>query len=49
MEHAARNVPRQIDLPNLGAAVIEQWAKLKYGVQVPIMVIPHTFGGQSEF
>jgi len=37
------------DLPNLGAAVIQQWAKLKYGVRVPIMVIPHTFGGGLNF
>ena len=37
------------DLPTLGAAVIRQWAKLKYGVCVPIMVIPHTFGGRLNF
>ena len=37
------------DLPTLGAAVIQQWAKLKYGVRVPIMVIPHTFGGRLNF
>jgi putative transposase len=36
-------------LPELGAAVIQQWAKLKYGVRVPIMVIPHTFGGRLNF
>jgi hypothetical protein len=36
-------------LPNLGAAVIEQWAILKYGVCVPIMVIPHTFGARLNF
>jgi hypothetical protein len=33
----------------LGAAVIRQWAKLKYGVRVPIVVIPHTFGGRLNF
>jgi hypothetical protein len=37
------------DLPKLGAAVIQQWAKLKHGVRVPIMVIPHTFGGHLNF
>ena len=36
-------------LPKLGAAVIGQWAKLKYGVRLPIMVIPHTFGGRLNF
>src|SRR3984893_5315079 len=37
------------DLPTLGAAVIQQWAKLKYGVRVPIMVIPHSFGARLNF
>ena len=37
------------DLPKLGAAVIQQWAKLKCGVRVSIMVIPHTFGGRLNF
>src|ERR1035437_7071323 len=37
------------DLPALGAAVIQQWAKLKCGVRLPIMVIPHTFGGRLNF
>ena len=37
------------DLPRLGAAVIQQWAKLKCGVRVSIMVIPHTFGGRLNF
>ena len=37
------------DLPKLGAAVIQQWVKIKCGVRVLIMVIPHTFGGRSEF
>jgi hypothetical protein len=36
-------------LPTLGAAVIQQWAKLKWGVRVPIVVIPHTFGGRLNF
>jgi hypothetical protein len=36
-------------LPKLGAAVIQQWAKLKYGVRVSIMVVPHTFGGKLNF
>src|SRR5207245_5706159 len=37
------------DLPVLGAAVIEQWAKTKYGVRLLIMVVPHTFGGYLNF
>src|SRR5271157_3354765 len=37
------------DLPTLGAAVIQRWAKLKYGVRLLIMVIPHTFGGHLNF
>jgi hypothetical protein len=37
------------DLPKLGAAVIQQWARLKCGVRVPIMVIPHTFGARLNF
>jgi hypothetical protein len=36
-------------LPTLGAAVIKQWVKLKYGVRVSIMVVPHTFGGKLNF
>ena len=36
-------------LPKLGAAVIQQWAKLKYGVRVSIMLVPHTFGGKLNF
>jgi hypothetical protein len=36
-------------LPKLGAAVIQQWAKLKYGVRVLIMVIPRTFEGRLNF
>jgi hypothetical protein len=36
-------------LPKLGAAVIQQWVKLKYGVRVSIMVVPHTFGGRLNF
>ena len=37
------------DLPAVGAAVVRQWTKLKYGVSVLIMVIPHTFGGRLNF
>jgi hypothetical protein len=33
------------DLPVLGAGVIQQWIKIKFGVSVGIMVVPHTFGG----
>src|SRR5271169_5817774 len=36
-------------LPKLGATVIQQWAKLKYGVRLLMMVIPHTFGGYLNF
>ena len=35
------------DLPALGAAVIQQWVKIKFGARVLIMVIPHTFGADS--
>lgn len=31
------------DLAVLGAAVIKQWVKLRYGVRVMVMVMPHTF------
>jgi hypothetical protein len=37
------------DLPALGAAVVEQWMRDKYGVRVLIMVVPHTFGGHLNF
>ncbi|HZI57252.1 MAG TPA: transposase [Verrucomicrobiae bacterium] len=37
------------DLPTLGSAVIQQWAKLKYGVSVSVKVVPHTFGGRLNF
>lgn len=37
------------DLPALGAAVIQQWVKIKYGARVLIMVIPHTFGARLNF
>src|SRR5437588_10015227 len=37
------------DLPALGAAVVEQWMKTKYGVRLLIMVVPHTFGGYLNF
>jgi len=37
------------DLPALGAAVVDQWLKDKYGVRVLIMVVPHTFGGYLNF
>ena len=36
-------------LPKLGATVIQEWAKLKYGVRLLMMVIPHTFGGRLNF
>jgi hypothetical protein len=37
------------DLPALGAAVVEQWMKSRYGVRGLIMVVPHTFGGYLNF
>ena len=37
------------DLPAVGAAVVRQWMKLKHGVSVLIMVVPHTFGGRLNF
>jgi hypothetical protein len=37
------------DLPALGAAVIQEWAKSKYGVCLLLMVVPHTFGGYLNF
>ena len=37
------------DLPAVGAAVIQQWVKAKYGVQVLIIVVPHTFGRKLNF
>ena len=37
------------DLPVLGAQVLQQWARRKYGVRLMIMVIPHTFGRHLNF
>jgi Putative transposase/Transposase zinc-binding domain len=37
------------DLPILGAGVIQQWVRMKYGVSVLVMVVPHTFGGDLKF
>jgi hypothetical protein len=37
------------DLPALAARVIQQWAKIRYGVRVLILVVPHTFGGDLKF
>jgi hypothetical protein len=37
------------DLPALGAAVIQQWAQVKFGARVLILVIPHTFGARLNF
>ena len=37
------------DLPVLGAQVLQQWARQKYGVRLMIMVIPHTFGRHLNF
>jgi hypothetical protein len=37
------------DLSDLGAGVIQQWIKIKYGVSVLVIVVPHTFGGDLKF
>ena len=37
------------DLPSLGAAVIQQWVKARYGMRILIMVVPHTFGRHLNF
>ena len=37
------------DLPVLGAQVLQQWARQKYGIRLMIMVIPHTFGRHLNF
>jgi Putative transposase/Transposase zinc-binding domain len=36
-------------LPRLGAAVIQQWLKAQYGVQVLILIVEHTFGRSLTF
>lgn len=37
------------DLPALGAATIEHWARAEYGVRVTIMVVQHTFARRITF
>jgi hypothetical protein len=37
------------DLPALGAEVIQQWVKARYGVHVLIVVVQHTFGRWLNF
>jgi Putative transposase/Transposase zinc-binding domain len=37
------------DLPALGAEVIQQWMRIKHGVSVLMVVVPHTFGGDLKF
>jgi hypothetical protein len=37
------------DLPALAAALIQQWVKMRYGVRVLIVVVPHTFGRHLNF
>jgi hypothetical protein len=37
------------DLPALGASVIQEWLKTKYGIRVLLMVVPHTFGRHLTF
>jgi len=33
----------------LGAQVLQQWARQKYGIRLMIVVIPHTFGRHLNF
>ena len=37
------------DLPVLGADVLQQWVRQKYGIRLMIVVIPHTFGRHLNF
>ena len=37
------------DLAVLGAGVIQQWIKMRYGATVLMIVVPHTFGGDLKF
>ena len=37
------------DLPAVGAEVIQQWARSKYGIRLLIIVVPHTFGRKLNF
>jgi hypothetical protein len=37
------------DLPTLGAAVVQQWMRIKHHVRVLIIVVPQTFGGDLKF
>ena len=37
------------DLPVLGAQVLQQWARQKYGIRLIIVVVPHTFGRHLNF
>jgi len=37
------------DLPVLGAAVIKNWVKHRFGAELAILVVPHTFGRHMNF
>ena len=37
------------DLPAVGAIVLQQWARVRYGVRLFIVVVQHTFGGHLNF
>jgi hypothetical protein len=37
------------DLPTLAGAIIKQYMKIRQGVRVLIMVVPHTFGRRLNF
>jgi hypothetical protein len=36
------------DLPTLGAAVVQQWMRARYGVRLLVIAVPHTFGGDLK-
>jgi hypothetical protein len=37
------------DLPAIGAGVVQDWAEQKFGAQVAILVVRHTFGAHLNF
>ena len=37
------------DLPALGAAVVQQWVRQRYGAKLLTAVVPHTFGRDLKF
>lgn len=37
------------DLPAIGAGVVQDWAREKYGAEIAVLVVCHTFGGDLKF